>query len=120
MQEIQVVAVKAGRIPARAALGRNDGIAAFSHVDALCELPRLNALQILPGAGKPSPLHYMDVLRKVQSAGRNLHITIAPEEVRPALDALSARGLFIHTWCDDEDSARALLKSAERWSVDRG
>lgn len=97
-----------------------DGIGAFAHVDALLELPRLQAIQILPGAGKPSPLHYMDVLKKVQAAGRNLHISIAPGEVRHALEELSARGLFIQTGCDDEDSARALLKDVARRSVDRG
>jgi hypothetical protein len=97
-----------------------DGIGAFAHVDALCELDRLQAIQILPGAGKPSPLHYLDVLKKVQAAGKNLHITIGPEEVRPALESLSARGLFVEGRCKTEAEARELLKNAERWSVDRG
>lgn len=97
-----------------------DGIAAFRHVDALCELPRLRAIQILPGAGKPSPLHYMDTLKKVQGAGKNLHISIAPSEVHDALAHLSARGLFIDTCAKTEDEARDLLAMAKRWSVDRG
>lgn len=97
-----------------------DGIEAFAHAPALCELPRLQAIQILPGAGKPSPLHYMDTLKDVQRAGKNLQIWIAPEEVEAALSALSARGLFISTWAKSEPEARALLKNAERWSVDRG
>jgi len=97
-----------------------DGIEAFRHVDALCTLPRLQALQILPGAGKPSPLHYLDTLRKVQAAGKNLHITVAPEEVPEALRCLSARGLFIETWAATEDEAESLLQVAERLSVDRG
>ncbi len=97
-----------------------DGIAAFAHVPALCRLERLQALQILPGAGKPSPLHYLDTLRYVQQAGKNLHITIPPDEVRPALEMLSARGLFISTWCDTESDARRLLDRAAQWSVDRG
>jgi len=96
-----------------------DGVEAFAHVDALCELPRLQALQILPGAGKPSPLHYMNVLKKVQARGKSLQVSLAPEEVRPALEALSARGLFIHTWTRTEDEARELLRCAEKWSVDR-
>ncbi|MDP6381142.1 MAG: hypothetical protein QF662_07335, partial [Phycisphaerae bacterium] len=95
-----------------------DGIGAFVHVDALCELPRLQAIQILPGAGKPSPLHYIDVLKKVQAAGRNLHISIGADEVASALEMLSARGLFISTACGSEDEARALLKNAEKWSRD--
>ncbi len=97
-----------------------DGVDAFRHVDALLELPRLGALQILPGEGKPSPLKYMPVLKKVQTAGRNLHIMIPPDEVRDALDNLSARGLFIHTWTETESEARNLLKNAEKWSHDRG
>ncbi|MCE5259620.1 MAG: hypothetical protein LLG44_11300 [Chloroflexi bacterium] len=97
-----------------------DGICAFAHVPALLELPRLQALQILPGAGKPSPLHYLDTLRLVQSKGRNLHITIPPEEVEEALGLLSARGLFIETWCSSETQAKDLLRNAEKWSRDRG
>ena len=93
-----------------------DGVGNFAHVPALCELPRLQALQILPGAGKPSPLHYLDVLRTVQAAGKNLHITIPSDEVEKALALLSARGLFIQTTCTTEAEARGLLKKAERWS----
>ena len=93
-----------------------DGIGNFAHVDALCEIPDLQALQILPGADKPSPLHYMDVLKKVQKAGKNLHITIPIDEVETALSELSARGLFISTRAATEEEARALLKKAEQWS----
>jgi len=96
-----------------------DGRGAFVHVDALCELPRLQALQILPGDGQPSPLHFMPVLKKVQAAGKNLHITIPPDEVETALAELSARGLFLELWCKTESQARALLKNAEKWSRDR-
>ena len=95
-----------------------DGIGSFAHVDALCELPRLQALQILPGAGKPSPLHYMEVLKRVQSKGKNLHITVPPGEVETALEVLSARGLFIRTVCESEEEARRLLRDAQRWSHD--
>jgi hypothetical protein len=96
-----------------------DGEGGFNHVAALCELPRLQALQILPGAGKPSPLHYMPVLKQVQAAGKNLHISIEAREVEPALAELSARGLFIATWCETEEEARDLLRQAEQWSRDR-
>ena len=96
-----------------------DGVGNFNHVDALLELPKLQAFQILPGTGKPSPLHYMPLLKKVQAAGKNLDLFIGPDEVRPALSELSAKGLFIHTWSDTEAGARELLKNAERWSRDR-
>lgn len=95
-----------------------DGIGAFKHAGVLCELPDLQAIQVLPGAGKPSPLHYMDVLKQVQAAGKNLHLTIPVDEVETALTELSARGLFIVTSCETEQEARDLLKKAEKWSHD--
>ena len=93
-----------------------DGVEAFAHVPALCELPQLQALQILPGAGKPSPLHYAETLKTVQTAGKNLHITIPIEEVETALEMLSAKGLFIHTNAATEVEARDLIKKMNTWS----
>lgn len=90
-----------------------DGVGAFKHVDTLCLLPGLHALQILPGEGKPSPLYYMDVLKKVQKAGKNLHITIPAREVTVALENLSAKGLYISTNCSTEEEARNIFKLAE-------
>jgi len=81
-----------------------DGGGNFAHVPALCELERLQALQIAPGAGKPSALHYIDTLKTVQAAGKNLQISLAPEQIQPALEQLSARGLFISTWASTEQS----------------
>lgn len=96
-----------------------DGIGNFAHVPALCELPRIQAFQIQAGAGKPSALHYLDVLKQVQRAGKNLHISLSPNEVETALGALSARGLFIDTACRTEAEARDLLTKAKQWSRDR-
>jgi hypothetical protein len=96
-----------------------DGVESFRHVPALLELPRLQAFEIRPGAGKPSALHYVDTLRLVQSKGKNLFITLPPDEVEDALRLLSARGLFIRTQCETEAQARRLVQSAERWSRDQ-
>ena len=62
----------------------------------------------------------MKRLKKVQAAGKNLHVTIAPEEVEQDLSMLSARGLFIQTWTKTQAQAEELLEQAERWSMDRG
>lgn len=94
-----------------------DGINAFAHVPTLCELPKLQALQILPGAGKPSPLHFMDTLRLVQDSGKNLHITLPAEEVETAVRSLSAKGLFIATSAESEAHAEELIAIVERYSA---
>ena len=96
-----------------------DGIEAFRHIPALCELPRLQAIQVLPGAGKPSALSYLDSLKTVQAYGKNLWITVPAGEVEEALGLLSARGLFIHTTCETESEARELIENTKKWSRDR-
>ncbi|MCX7826306.1 MAG: hypothetical protein N2689_12210, partial [Verrucomicrobiae bacterium] len=84
----------------------------------LCELPRLRAIQPLPGAGKLSAAHYMDVLKEIQGHGKNLHLRIPPEDVELVLRELSARGVLIQTTCKSEQEARALLANVEKWSHD--
>lgn len=93
-----------------------DGIGNFVHLPAVLEVPGLQAIQVVPGAGKPSALHYLDLLRKVQAAGKNLVITLSPEEVKDALGALSAKGLLIETSCPTEGEARELVKAVAGWS----
>ena len=97
-----------------------DGIGAFHLVDDVCGIEQIRAIQVLPGAGKPSPLHYLDVLRRVQRLGKGLHISIPPEEVEPALKLLSSRGLCIDTSAQSEREARDIIDLAGRLSVDRG
>jgi len=93
-----------------------DGIGAFVHVPALLEIPGIQAIQVGPGAGKPSALHYLDLLRQIQAGGKNLWISLSAEEVEPSLSQLSARGLFIDTSCRSEQEARDLLTAVENWS----
>ena len=94
-----------------------DGIGAFKHVPTICQIDTVQALQILPGSGQPSPLHYREVLEFVQKAGKNLHITIAPDEVEAALSMLSAKGLFIKVkGAGTETEARRLVDLVQKKS----
>ena len=93
-----------------------DGIGNFCHAEALCELERLDGIQVVMGAGQPSPLTQLPLLKRVQAAGKKLHIQLEPEEIQSALEVLSARGLFIKTACATETQARRLLQDAEKWS----
>lgn len=97
-----------------------DGVGAFHLLDEILAIERITAIQILPGAGKPGPLHYLDLLKKVQRAGKRLHITIRPDEVPHALSVLSCRGLCLDVWADSETQARQVIADAQRLSVDRG
>lgn len=96
-----------------------DGEGAFRHVPALCELPRLHAIQVAPEAGKPDALYYMETLKHVQARRKNLWIHLAPNRIEEALANLSARGLYISTSCQTEAEAQAVIENAKKWSRDR-
>jgi hypothetical protein len=93
-----------------------DGVRAFAHIDVILALSKLNGVQVVPGDGKPNALHYMDLLKKIQRAGKNLWISLPPEDVETALENLSAKGLFINTSCETEEEARNLIIKAEKLS----
>ena len=94
---------------------RLEGERSFIHTDLLCSIPGLKAVQVVPEAGK-SPLCYMDTLKKVQASGKNLKITLRPDEIECALQNLSARGLLIETSCGSEEEANYYLQKASKWS----
>ncbi len=72
-----------------------DGPDAVKHLDALLEIPELDAIQWVPGAGKPPALGWLPLLRRVQAAGKSLHISSPPEDVEALAEALAPQGLMI-------------------------
>jgi hypothetical protein len=93
-----------------------DGPGALPHLDRLLEMPRLNAIQWVPGAGREDLHQWVPALKKIQRAGKSLLIHARPDEVEPLLAQLSADGLMISTHCDSEEHARWLLRKAGEWS----
>lgn len=95
-----------------------DGPGALQHLETLLSLPRLHAIQWVPGAGNESAAHprWRPLLRRIISAGVRLHMGVAPEEIEPLLAEIPARGLFLQTGCGSEEEARELLRKVERWS----
>lgn len=72
-----------------------DGIGATRHIDALLEVPHLEAIQFTPGEGTPSALRWVEMFRKIQARGRSLLIMCPPEEVLPWCEELRPEGLAI-------------------------
>ena len=72
-----------------------DGPGAARHIDALLEIPGLDAIQFTPGAGTPSALAWVDMFRKIQSKGRSLLAIVPAEEALELSEALSPQGLAL-------------------------
>jgi hypothetical protein len=70
-----------------------DGPGATRHIDALLDIPEMKAVQYVPGAGTPSALPWIEMLRKIQSTGRSLVVCCPPTEVLRLTELLRPEGL---------------------------
>lgn len=92
-----------------------DGPGALRHLDRILQFEKLGGVQWVYGAGQPSARHWIDVLQKIQAAGKCIQVTCTPEDVVPICQALKPEGVhLILTDCPDVDTAKALLRAAKR------
>lgn len=93
-----------------------DGHDARQHLPRLLSLPYLRVIQYTPTPSEPpnGPDH-LDFYRKIQRAGRIVHIQVPPEHVDALVGKLDPALLMLDTYCASEAEGRALLKRAERW-----
>lgn len=95
-----------------------DGPQCIGHVEALCEIPRLHAIQWTPGAANPgvgSPDWY-DLYRKIRRGGKSCLILGAePEEVEPLVREVGPEGLLISTKVESRAESESLLARARTW-----
>ena len=94
-----------------------DGPGALRHLDRLLELPRLNGIQWVFGAGQPGPLHWIPVYKKIQAAGRLAQIPCHADEVKTLCNELNPEGLQLQVYgLDNKSDVEDLLKLAEKES----
>ena len=72
-----------------------DGPGSTRHIDALLEVPGLEAIQFTPGEGSPSVMPWLDMFRKIQDKGRSILAFTPPGEVLALCDAVDPKGLAI-------------------------
>lgn len=89
-----------------------DGTNAIQHIDNLCSIESLNAIEWTPQSGLPNggdPRWY-DLYRQFKAGGKGVQaVGVKPEEVMPLIDAVGPEGLFIVTGTRTETEARELL-----------
>jgi hypothetical protein len=92
-----------------------DGDEQVRHLDDLLALGRLDMIQWVTVAGRPSYLACLPVFRRIQAAGKGLLINdVKIGDVERLLESLRPEGLLIMTEAETEDQARALLRRVAR------
>jgi hypothetical protein len=93
-----------------------DGQSAFQHLPRLLSLPYLKVVQFTPEAATPpnGPAH-LDLYRKIQAAGKIVHIELPPQNIEPLARELDPGLICFHTSCNNVQEADELLATAKRW-----
>ncbi|HUT75472.1 MAG TPA: hypothetical protein VM221_11655 [Armatimonadota bacterium] len=96
-----------------------DGPGAIQHLDLLLELPELEAIQWVPGAGHEGVLQWVPLIRRIQAKGKSIVVYARPGEIEPLLREVEPEGLCVSTSCRSEAEARQLVERASRMSQER-
>ena len=93
-----------------------DGTQAMRHLDALLQIEPLDAIEWTPQAGIETggnPRWY-DLYRRILAAGKSVQIVnVEPGEVRPLLDAVGAKGVYLLIQFKNEREAEEVIKTVE-------
>ena len=73
-----------------------DGIGQLNHLDSLLSLEKLNAVQWVYGEGKPGPVHWLHVYRRIMDAGKQIMIVGSCEEYLETLKILHGTPYSTH------------------------
>ena len=96
-----------------------DGQEQIRHLDILLSLDKLRAIKWTPVAGQPKTSAFIDVLQRIQKAGKNLVLTPQIDEVETLLDHLSSRGLHMVVCVGSKEEADYVKTTIEKHSKDR-
>jgi 5-methyltetrahydrofolate--homocysteine methyltransferase len=91
-----------------------DGPAALVHLDDLLAIPAIDAIQWVPGDGQPRSPQWMDLLQKIQAAGKGLWLDWTAEEIRQHYGDLRPEGVCFYTTVSSPQAADELLDWLKR------
>ncbi|HEY5584962.1 MAG TPA: trimethylamine corrinoid protein 2 [Ruminiclostridium sp.] len=85
-----------------------DGPGALKHLDRLLQIDKLNGIQWVYGDGQPTASHWLEVLRKIQNAGKMIQVSVAPEELDIMLESLNPEGVMFNVHAKNDEEAKQL------------
>lgn len=94
-----------------------DGPGAIRHLDSLLDLPHLDGIQWVPGAGAAPAVEWISLLQRIQEAGKLVYTYCDKSHVEKLLRELNPKGLMLVVeGCESMDEARLLLENVTQWS----
>ena len=93
-----------------------DGKGVARHLDAILELPNVQAIQWVQGVGNDQPiLQWIPLIQRIQAAGRSVVVDLTLPELEPLIAALRPEGLLLCLPSEGEEQELAILQRLEKW-----
>ena len=87
-----------------------DGPGQIRHLDDLLALPRLHTIQWVPGAGQPPAPAWINLLQRIQRAGKSVQVLVSVEEAKMLYGQLTPEKTYYWVLdCSSESEAQGLL-----------
>ncbi len=94
-----------------------DGIEQIRHLDHILSVEELQMIQWTQVVGQPPATEYLQVLRKIQNAGKGIVLQIGKNQLKPILDNLSIMGLnLIVEDASSPEEADEIVKFASKYT----
>lgn len=88
-----------------------DGKDALKHLDDILAIDKIDCIQWVPGAGQPRTIEWMELLQKIQRAGKSVWIyDWSPEEIKNHFKELRIDRVFFSTGAQSADQADELIE----------
>jgi 5-methyltetrahydrofolate--homocysteine methyltransferase len=94
-----------------------DGPGAIKHLEAICELDKVQVIQWQPGAGEAADQDWWQLYQKIDSLGRGHYIFKDIKLGKRIWNELSSRKVFIDCCCQSRREAMQILEEFEKTSA---
>lgn len=93
-----------------------DGKGVARHLDAILDLPNVQAIQWVQGMGDDLPImQWVPLIKKIQAAGKSVIVDLSPIELEDFIGAVRPEGIFLTMATETEAEERAILKRIAQW-----
>jgi hypothetical protein len=93
-----------------------DGKGVARHLDAILELPNVQALQWVQGVGTDTPImQWVPLIGRIQAAHKSVVVDLDSSELEDFIAAVRPEGILLTMASQSEDQERAILGRVARW-----
>jgi hypothetical protein len=93
-----------------------DGKGVARHLDAILELPNVQAIQWVQGVADDAPiLQWTPLIQRIQDAGKSVVVDLTVQELEPFMDNIRPEGILVCLASESEEQEREILRRLLTW-----